>query len=259
MAIAVERDLDRLKLALVAELVRLLIDTGQPDEATRHAALHGIAVTDRAPTPGEAVTTRDEYRAIIWVRVACASDHLFEAATVARQWRTFCAARGAILSLVRWDILLACIHFTSGNKLAAQRALREALTHGANIRCLRSFIDEGAIMRTLLEAVEPSESKHPTDVFAAELLSLFDGGNRPQRALSDDDATAEGLYGRFSQREREILSLVASGLRNKEIAERLGMTEGTIKWYMQQVYDKIGTRRRQRAVERARQFGLIAL
>jgi LuxR family maltose regulon positive regulatory protein len=163
------------------------------------------------------------------------------------------------LSLVRWDILLACIHFTSGNKLAAQRALREALTHGANIRCLRSFIDEGAIMRTLLEAVEPSESKHPTDVFAAELLSLFDGGNRPQRALSDGDATAEGLYGRFSQREREILSLVASGLRNKEIAERLGMTEGTIKWYMQQVYDKIGTRRRQRAVERARQFGLIAL
>jgi LuxR family maltose regulon positive regulatory protein len=36
------------------------------------------------------------------------------------------------------------------------------------------------------------------------------------------------------------------------------MTEGTIKWYLQQVYDKIGTRRRQRAVERARQFGLIA-
>jgi LuxR family maltose regulon positive regulatory protein len=258
MTIAVERDLERLKLALLAERVRLLIETGQPDEATRHAALHGISVTDRAPTPGDAVTTRDEYRAIIWVRVACATDHLFEATTVARQWRSFCAARGATLSLVRWDILLACIHFTSGNKLAAQRALREALTHGANVRCVRSFLDEGAIMRTLLETVEPSESTHPTDAFADELRSLFDGGDhRPQRA-PDDATTDEGLYGRFSQREREILSLVASGLRNKEVAERLGMTEGTIKWYLQQVYDKIGTRRRQRAVERARQFGLIA-
>lgn len=259
MAIAVERDLERLKLALLVERVRLLIEGGQLDEATRHAALHGIAVTDRAPTPGDSVTTRDEYRAIIWVRVACATDHLFEAATVARQWRSFCAARGATLSLVRWDILLACIHFISGNKLAAQRALREALTHGANVRCLRSFIDEGAIMRTLLEAVEPSESSHPADAFAAELMNVFDGGDhRSQRAAPDEATSDEGLYGRFSQREREILSLVASGLRNKEVAERLGMTEGTIKWYLQQVYDKIGTRRRQRAVERARQFGLIA-
>lgn len=258
-AIAVERDLERLKLALLVERVRLLIEAGQLEEATRHAALHGVAMADRPATPGDAATTREEYRAIIWVRLACATDHLFEAATVARQWRGFCSARGATLSLVRWDILLACIHFISGNKLAAQRALREALTHGVNVRCLRSFIDEGAIMRTMLEAVEPSESSHPTDAFAAELLSLFDGADhRAQRSELDEAESEEGLYGRFSQREREILSLVASGLRNKEVAERLGMTEGTIKWYLQQVYDKIGTRRRQRAVERARQFGLIA-
>nr|WP_298726592.1 LuxR C-terminal-related transcriptional regulator [uncultured Steroidobacter sp.] len=258
MAIAVERDLERLKLALIAERVRVLIESGRTDEASRYAAAQGIVVTDRAPTPGDAVTTRDEYRAIIWVRLAQASDHLFEAITVARQWRSFCAARGAILSLIRWDILLACIHFTSGNKLAAQRALREALTHGVNVRCLRSFIDEGAIMRTLLESVEVTESAHPTDAFAAELLNVMDGGDRAPRATPDDPVNDEGLYGRFSEREREILTLVASGLRNKEVAERLGMTEGTIKWYLQQVYDKIGTRRRQRAVERARQFGLIA-
>ena len=43
-----------------------------------------------------------------------------------------------------------------------------------------------------------------------------------------------------------------------ELAKQLGMTEGSVKWYMQQVYDKIGTRRRFQAVERARRFGLIA-
>jgi LuxR family maltose regulon positive regulatory protein len=42
------------------------------------------------------------------------------------------------------------------------------------------------------------------------------------------------------------------------VAQKLGMTEGSVKWYMQQVYDKIGTRRRLAAVERARQFGVIA-
>ena len=46
-------------------------------------------------------------------------------------------------------------------------------------------------------------------------------------------------------------------MRNSEIGKRLGLKEGSVKWYMRQVYDKIGTRRRWQAVERARQFGLI--
>ena len=53
-------------------------------------------------------------------------------------------------------------------------------------------------------------------------------------------------------------ALVSSGMRNREVATKLGMTERSIPWYMQQVYDKVGTRRRLQAVERARQFGLIA-
>jgi len=47
-------------------------------------------------------------------------------------------------------------------------------------------------------------------------------------------------------------------MRNREIGNRLGLSEGSVKWYMQQVYDKVGMRRRSQAVERARQFGLIA-
>ena len=43
---------------------------------------------------------------------------------------------------------------------------------------------------------------------------------------------------------------MGSGMRNREVAQKLGMTEGSVKWYMQQVYDKIGTRRRLQAVER---------
>ena len=259
MAIAMERDLPRLRLALVAERVRLLIDGGQPDAAAAHAAAHGILVADRAPLPGDAVTSREELRALTWVRLAQTSDRLFEATTVARQWRSFCTSRGALLAAIRWNIVLARIHFTAGNKLAAQRALREALTHGVTSRTLRSFIDEGAIIRTLLEGVQSGGvgTTHPTDAFAAELLDAFDGRDGKARIAAHDEVSEEGLYGRFNQREREILSLVASGLRNREVAERLGMTEGTIKWYLQQVYDKIGTRRRQHAVERARQFGLI--
>jgi LuxR family maltose regulon positive regulatory protein len=152
------------------------------------------------------------------------------------------------------------LHLLSGNQRLAQRVLREALAHGAASRMLRSFVDEGAVVRTLIESADPggASSTHPTDAFTAEVLMIFDGTQIRPRAIQPDVTSEEGLYGRLNAREREILTLVASGLRNREVAERLGMTEGTIKWYLQQVYDKVGTRRRQHAVERARQFGLIA-
>ena len=70
-------------------------------------------------------------------------------------------------------------------------------------------------------------------------------------------STAEYSGLGLTARELEILALASSGMRNSEIGKRLGLKEGSVKWYMRQVYDKIGTRRRWQAVERARQFGLI--
>jgi LuxR family maltose regulon positive regulatory protein len=56
----------------------------------------------------------------------------------------------------------------------------------------------------------------------------------------------------------EILVLAGSGMLNKRISEKLGLTEGTVKWYLQQVFDKLGVRDRARAASKARQLGLIS-
>jgi LuxR family maltose regulon positive regulatory protein len=56
----------------------------------------------------------------------------------------------------------------------------------------------------------------------------------------------------------EILRLMGTGLLNREIGDKLGMTEGSVKWYVQQIYDKVGVRRRAQVVERAYQLGLIS-
>ena len=73
--------------------------------------------------------------------------------------------------------------------------------------------------------------------------------------MEEDDF---GLGSGLSLREVEILTLVSGGLRNREIGDRLGLTEGTVKWYMQQIYDKLGVRRRPQAVMRARQYGILS-
>ena len=210
--------------------------------------------------PKTGVTTRDEFRASAWFRIALAEDRVSDALGVSKNWRNFCAARGATRSLIRWDILIAQALFISGDVRTAQRTLREAIAHASVSRLVRSFIDEGPVIHTLLASTYEANLQvlHPTDAFSVELLEIFEASTHKHRVRPPTAAAAEGLYGKLSVKEREILELVSSGMRNREVATKLGMTEGSIKWYMQQVYDKVGTRRRLQAVERARQFGLIA-
>jgi LuxR family maltose regulon positive regulatory protein len=66
------------------------------------------------------------------------------------------------------------------------------------------------------------------------------------------------IYGKLSGREIEILDMVASGMLNRQIGEKLGLTEGTVKWYLQQIFDKVGVRNRKQAVARARRLGILS-
>jgi LuxR family transcriptional regulator, maltose regulon positive regulatory protein len=262
MGVAMARKLERLRLAIVAERVKFLLQDGRTEQAVRFARSAGIPQSCEHLLPKRGVSTKDEWRAVAWFRIALSEGRMQEALSVGKHWRNFCTARGAIRSLIRWDLLLAQALFISTDVRAAQRTLREAIAHAAASRAIRSFIDEGAIIRTLLASTYEADLDvlHPTDAFAAELLDTFNTLSKKKPALYavPQRAAPEGLYGKLSAKEREILALVSTGMRNREVATKLGMTEGSVKWYMQQVYDKIGTRRRLQAVERARQFGVIA-
>ncbi|MBN8640069.1 MAG: protein kinase [Anaerolineae bacterium] len=59
-------------------------------------------------------------------------------------------------------------------------------------------------------------------------------------------------------REQEILGLIIAGLPNKEIAQKLTLTVGTVKWHVNQIYSKLGVRSRVQAIVRARELSLIA-
>ena len=61
----------------------------------------------------------------------------------------------------------------------------------------------------------------------------------------------------MTPRELEILELIAAGLSNREIAERVFVSENTVKTHSSRVFDKLGARRRTQAVQRAKEFGLI--
>lgn len=259
LTIAFDRGLERLRLGMVAERLRLMAKTGSTARQLRQYA-EAAAIPDSGDelAPGHACSTADESRALAWLRVAQSAGQMDDAIHLAKLWRGFCGSRAAQLSFLRWTLLLAQLQLTHGEPRVAQRTLREALAAAAPIGAIRSFIDEGPIIQGLLQASyqEAPVGDHPTDVFALELIRHF-AGSAEHAVANRDDPVAEGLYGQLTDREIEVLALISAGMSNREAAAKMGLTEGSVKWYMQMVFDKLGTRRRGHAVVRARQLGLI--
>ena len=61
----------------------------------------------------------------------------------------------------------------------------------------------------------------------------------------------------ITPREMEILELIAQGMSNREIAEKLFVSENTVKTHSSRVFDKLGARRRTQAVQFGKEFGLL--
>ena len=76
-----------------------------------------------------------------------------------------------------------------------------------------------------------------------------------KQSFLSDDQKRKGLG--ITPREFEILALIAQGMSNREIAEKLFVSENTVKTHSSRVLDKLGARRRTQAVQLAKECGLL--
>lgn len=261
-AFAAQSGFERLGLFVADERVRHHLAAGRPDEAARTARRAGVKTAMGAVMPSGAITRRDEVRARLWVRWAETQNRIADGLNVARQWRSFTASAGALHAAVRWDIMLAHLLLLDGQFRGAKRTLRRAIAVAAPCRYMRSFLDEPALLGALLAdaPIDEPPANDKTAAFTAELTHAYENerGKKSARGVAVPEVPRmAGLGGALSAHEIEVLRLAAAGMTNREVGDRLGMTEGSIKWHLQQVYDKIGVRRRLQAIERARHLGLI--
>ncbi len=204
------------------------------------------------------VTSVDATRALTWCRLARLEGLMNQASSVCRKWIRFAKNRNAARTAIRFQVLLAYILQQSGEMRASLRTLREALATAMSAGFIRTIIDEMEENVTLLskfiEARQPNDD--PVLGYAnqlAEIITSESGNYVPVARRNAETPNSEPL----STRETEILQLVANGLLNREIANTLSLTEGSVKWHLQQIYDKLGIRRRAKAVQRARELGFI--
>jgi LuxR family maltose regulon positive regulatory protein len=90
-----------------------------------------------------------------------------------------------------------------------------------------------------------------------KLQSILDLANRVKEKLGNISPSPQPLVEPLSERELQVLHLIAQGLSNREISERLFVALSTIKGHNQNIFSKLQVKRRTEAVVRARELGLV--
>lgn len=243
MRFSEERQLDRLRRCLQGERVRLLSAVGTPTTLDEVAA----SSLSRRNAKDSDTEIHDAARA----RILLSKARHTEVLRLANSWISFCTGNLAVRTLTRWQLIRTHALLLSGDMQNARRSLREALTGAARGGFLRKIVDSAPPVRTLLlESYRATASQtNEIDVFAKKAINIISANTSAERKDEDQHLGATGAGDApLTPKEREILTLVAGGLQNREIGERLGITEGTVKWHMQQIFMKLGVRRRAQAI-----------
>lgn len=156
-------------------------------------------------------------------------------------------AGGRAGSMIEILVLEALAHEAQDDIPMALIPLNHALTLAGPEGYVRVFVDEGPPMARLLSE---AASQGIMPEYANRLLAAFEAGSRITPAQ-------QPLIEPLSERELEVLRLVAQGLTNQQIAERLFIAISTVKGHNQRIYAKLQAERRTEAIVRARELGLL--
>lgn len=212
------------------------------------------AAGSRADTPAEQALVLMRARALI------ALDRSAEAVALVTPLQAVAATAGRLGQLIQLQVLGAVALEILGDDERAMGLLCSALDEGAARGHVRSFVDEGLPVATLLQQVHPTDAS--TTSYVARLLAAFGPTDRTSAAQAVVPSFAPprpvALRESLTARELELLHLVDAGLSNQAIADRLVLTVGTVKFYLSQLYRKLAARGRTEALARARHLGLLA-
>ncbi len=156
-------------------------------------------------------------------------------------------------SVIEIRILQAMAYHVQGNLTATLLPLQHALALAEPEGYIRIFLGEGpSIMQMLREVF----ARKIMPDYTNKLLTAFETEKRNSEGKPDLPPT-KPVIEPLSSREMEVLRLIAQGLSNQEICERLVLALDTVKGHNRRIFDKLQVQNRTEAVARARVLGLL--
>ncbi len=236
---------------------RLWLDEGKVDEAAAWAAELSLHPGDSNNPPPQLTFFRLRDH-IMLARILLAQRDTSSASTLLEWLWQEAKSSGRIASSVEIALLQSLTHHAAGGREQALAALERALTVAEPCGFVCMFVDEGSLVADLLRL---AQSRGITSAYSSRLLAAFSGAE--QGALpsttpqTGNDRPKPDLIEPLSERELEVLQLIAVGLTNREIGERLYLTLNTVKVHTRNIYGKLGVHSRTQAVAVANELGLL--
>ena len=220
---------------VAAAQVLLLLHQGSLSAAAHLAHLHDLPLSQ--------------------ARVHLAQGDPFAALAVLSSWRRQVEAKGWADERLKVLVLQAVALQAHGEQDQAVQLLCDALALAKPAGFIRLFVDEGPPMAHLLSAAAasgwmPDYTDKLLAVWEAQAHQREDTSARPPPA-------AQRMFEPLSPRELEVLHLMAAGLSNQEMCERLFLALSTVKGHNRTIFGKLQVQRRTEAVARARELGLV--
>jgi LuxR family transcriptional regulator, maltose regulon positive regulatory protein len=219
---------------LIAQQVRLSLAMGDPTEAERVLGQSGT-------TPDQPVAHQTDPLHLAWLRLLASrgegvslAERIIASAKTGQRYGTLLQA------------LISGAVAQAQNVTASQTWLARALELAETEGYLRIFMDEGAPMVELLRRQPPSP-------YSTSLLALVPA----LEADSLNAPTADGLVEPLTERELEVLGLLAEGLTYAQAAQRLVVSVNTVRYHVKGIYGKLGVEKQVQAIETARRLGIL--
>jgi len=174
------------------------------------------------------------------------------ALVVLEPWRKQVEAKGWLDEQLKAMVLQAHALQAQSEKDQAVQLLLDALVLAEPGGFIRLFADEGRPMALLLSQAE-AYGRMPD--YIGKLLAVCKA--EQQSADASYSSSVQSLLEPLSERELEVLRLIAQGLSNQEISGRLFLALDTVKGHNRKIFGKLQVGRRTEAVARARELGLL--
>jgi LuxR family maltose regulon positive regulatory protein len=182
-------------------------------------------------------------------RVLLAQGDPSAALAVLEPFQQLMDTKGWLDEKLKATVLQAVAYYVLGEKDKAAQLLGDALVLAEPGGFIRIFVDEGDPMAALLKTVQVDSRR--LKEYIRKILAAFE-------EKKYQPSSSQPLIEPLSERELEVLALMAAGLTNQEIADRLFLSLNTVKVHARNIYGKLGVRSRTQASAKARELKLLS-
>lgn len=221
---------------------------GEPDRALRVAERSPTRFAEAGLAAGEGASWREvECLATAWVRLLARHGRYAQALQTCDAALAYGRARAAARMVLRLNVLAASCLDAMGERPAALARMADVCREVIRTGYLRSVVREGVALLPLLQAASQRLPDEALRRQAHDLQELLMGQAQDARRTLV-----------FSPRELDVLQHLQSGLKDKVIARRLGVSEHAVRFHLKNIYAKTRSHGRLEAIARVRELGVLS-